>query len=208
MIAQDERLQTTSEILNSMKIIKLQSWEEKFKNLVESLRDKEFVWLSKAQILKASGSFLYWISPTMVSAIVFHTFSLTKSAPLNAETIFTVLAILRNMGEPVRIIPEALSSMIQAKVSFDRLNNFLLDEELNNNDNGKNLNQCSDRAVQIQDGNFIWDHESVSPTLTNVNLEIKWRQKIAVCGPVGSGKSSLLYAILGEIPKISGTVSY
>jgi hypothetical protein len=45
MIAQDERL-----ILNSMKIIKLQSWEEKFKNLVESLRDKKFVWLSKLLI--------------------------------------------------------------------------------------------------------------------------------------------------------------
>ena len=213
MIAQDERLRTTSEILNSMKIIKLQSWEEKFKNLVESLRNKEFIWLSKAQILKASGSFLYWISPTMVSAVVFLACSVTKSAPLNAETIFTVLATLRNMGEPVRTIPEALSNMIQAKVSFDRLNNFLLDEDLNNNESEKNLNQCSVNALQIQDGNFIWDHEknlnqcSVN-ALTDVNLEIKWRQKIAVCGPVGSGKSSLLYAILGEIPKISGSVSY
>ncbi|KAI9161471.1 hypothetical protein LWI28_017759 [Acer negundo] len=40
MIAQDERLRSTSEILNSMKIIKLQSWEEKFKNLIESRREK------------------------------------------------------------------------------------------------------------------------------------------------------------------------
>ncbi|KAL5067208.1 hypothetical protein RYX36_018095, partial [Vicia faba] len=71
MIAQDERLRSTSEILNSMKIIKLQSWEEKFKNLVQSLRDKEFVWLSKAQMLKASGSFIYWMSPTVISAVVF-----------------------------------------------------------------------------------------------------------------------------------------
>ena len=30
-------------------------------------------------------------------------------------------------------------------------------------------------------------------------------QKIPVCGPVGAGKSSLLYAVLGEIPKIPGT---
>ncbi|WJX93621.1 hypothetical protein P8452_75125 [Trifolium repens] len=128
MIAQDERL-----ILNSMKIIKLQSWEEKFKNLVESLRDKKFRWIS--------------------------------------------------------------------------LNKFLLDEELNNDDSERNLQQCSVNAVEIQDGNFIWDHESVSPTLKDVNLEIKRGLKIAVCGPVGAGKSSLLYAILGEIPKISGTVN-
>ncbi|XP_058743551.1 ABC transporter C family member 8-like [Vicia villosa] len=207
MIAQDERLRTTSEILNSMKIIKLQSWEEKFKNLVESLRDREFIWLSKVQILNAFSSFLYWMSPTVVSAVVFLGCAVTKSAPLNAETIFTVLATLRNMGDPVKMVPQALSIMIQVKVSFDRLNNFLLDEELNNDDSERKHKQWLVNAVEIQDGNFIWDHGSASPTLVDVNLEIKWRHKIAVCGPVGAGKSSLLYAILGEIPKISGTVN-
>ena len=29
--------------------------------------------------------------------------------------------------------------------------------------------------------------------------------KVAVCRSIGSGKSSLLYSILGEIPRISGT---
>ena len=208
MIAQDERLRSTLEILNSMKIIKLQSWEEKFKNLIELLRHKEFLWLSKAQILKAFGSFLYWLSPTVISVVVFLGCAVLKSAPLNAAIIFTVLVTLRNMAEPVRMIPEALSILIQVKVSFDRLNNFLFDEELNNDDSERNLEQCSVNAMEIQDGNFIWDHKSLSPTLRDVNIEIKWGQKIAVCGPVGAGKSSLLYAILGEIPKISGTVSY
>ncbi|WJX92066.1 hypothetical protein P8452_73757 [Trifolium repens] len=206
MIAQDERLRSTSEILNSMKIIKLQSWEEKFKNVVESLRDKEFKWLSKIQNLKAFGTFLYWLSPTVIPAVVFLGCAYFNSAPLNAETIFTVLTTLRNMGDPVLMIPEALSVMIQVKVSFDRLNTFMLAEELSNDDNGGKIKQCSVNAMAIQAGNFIWDHESVSPTLKDVNLEIKWGQKIAVCGPVGAGKSSLLYAILGEIPKISGTV--
>ncbi|XP_061353257.1 ABC transporter C family member 8-like isoform X1 [Gastrolobium bilobum] len=207
MIAQDERLRSTSEILNSMKIIKLQSWEDKFMNLVESLRAKEVEWLSKAQILKAYGSFLYWMSPTIVSSVVFLGCALFNSAPLNAGTIFTVLATLRIMGEPVRMIPEALSVMMQVKVSFDRLNNFLFDDELSNDENGRSIKQCSVNAVEIQAGNFIWDQESVSPTLRNVNLEIKWGQKTAVCAPVGAGKSSLLYAILGEIPKTSGTVN-
>ena len=208
MIAQDERLRSTSEILNSMKIIKLQSWEEKFKNLVESLRENEFKWLSKIQFLKAFGTFLYWLSPTVIPVVVFIGCIFFNIAPLNAETIFTVLATLRNMGDPVLMIPEALSIMIQVKVSFDRLNTFMLDEELSNDDNGRNIKQCLVNAVAIQAGNFIWDHESVSQTLKDVNLEIKWGQKIAVCRPVGAGKLSLLYAILGEIPKISGTVSY
>ncbi|XP_020228423.1 ABC transporter C family member 8-like [Cajanus cajan] len=207
MISQDERLRSTSEILNSMKIIKLQSWEDKFKNLVENLREEEFIWLSKALIMKAYGSFLYWMSPTVVSAVVFLGCALFNSAPLNAATIFTVFATLRNLSEPVRMIPEALSNMIQVKVSFDRLNIILLDQELDSDTNGRNIKRSSVNAVKIQGGNFIWDHESVSPTLMDVNVEIKWGQKIAVCGPVGAGKSSLLHAVLGEIPKISGTVN-
>ncbi|KAL2337977.1 hypothetical protein Fmac_012423 [Flemingia macrophylla] len=208
MISQDDRLRSTSEILNGMKIIKLQSWEDKFKKLIESLRAEEFIWLSKTQMMKAYGSFLYWMSPTIVSAVVFLGVALFKSAPLNAATIFTVFATLRNLSEPVKMIPEALSNMIQVKVSFDRLNTILLDEELDATDgNTRNINRSSVNAVEIQDGKFTWDHESVSPILRDVNLEIKWGQKIAVCGPVGAGKSSLLYAILGEISKISGTVN-
>ncbi|KAI9162259.1 hypothetical protein LWI28_025524 [Acer negundo] len=207
MIAQDERLKSTSEILNSMKIIKLQSWEDKFKNLIESLRDKEFKWLSEAQFKKVYGTVLYWMSPTIISSVIFLGCALFKSAPLNASTIFTVLATLRSMGEPVRIIPEALSVMIQVKVSFDKINKFLLDDELKNNDVRRISMQKSDRSVKIQEGDFSWDPDLTIPTLRDVNLEVKWEQKIAVCRSVGAGKSSLLYAILGEIQKISGTVN-
>ncbi|TXG68646.1 hypothetical protein EZV62_003581 [Acer yangbiense] len=207
MIAQDERLRSTSEILNSMKIIKLQSWEEKFKNLIESRRNKEFKWLSEAQFKKVYCTVLYWMSPTIISSVIFLGCALFKSAPLDASTIFTVLATLRSMGAPLSMIPEALSVMIQVKVSFDRINKFLLDDELKNNDVRIISMQKSDRSVKIQEGNFSWDPELTIPTLREVNLEVKWGQKIAVCGSVGAGKSSLLYAILGEIQKISGTVN-
>ncbi|KAB5563885.1 hypothetical protein DKX38_003939 [Salix brachista] len=206
MISQDERLRATSEILNSMKIIKLQSWEENFKNLMESHRGKEFKWLKEMQFKKAYGTLLYWMSPTIISSVVFLGCALFGSAPLNASTIFTVLATLRGMGEPVRMIPEALSVMIQVKVSFDRINNFLLDDELKDDNIKKTQKLNSDQSVTIQDGIFSWDPELNTPTLREVNLDIKSGQKIAVCGPVGAGKSSLLYAILGEIPKLSEIV--
>ncbi|XVF86794.1 hypothetical protein PTKIN_Ptkin18bG0071300 [Pterospermum kingtungense] len=207
MKAQDERLRTTSEILNSIKIIKLQSWEEKFKSFIFLQRGNEFKWLSKQQYLRAYGSILYWMSPTIISSLAFMGCALFGSAPLNAGTIFTVLATLRTMSDPVRMIPEALSMLIQVKVSFDRINNFLLDDELKNDEIRKLPLHNSDRSVEVHAGNFSWDPEITSPTLRNVDLEIKRGQKIAVCGPVGAGKSSILYAILGEIPKLSGTVN-
>ncbi|XP_035539240.1 ABC transporter C family member 8-like isoform X1 [Juglans regia] len=207
MIAQDERLRTTSEILNSMKIIKLQSWEEKFKNLIESLRDSEFKWLAEAHFKKAYGTLLYWTSPTIISSVIFLGCAILRSAPLNASTIFTILATLRCMGEPVRLIPEALSVLIQVKVSLDRLNIFLLDDELQHDEIIRTPSQILDKSIKIQCGNFSWDSEFMAPTLREINLEINPGKKIGICGPVGAGKSSLLYSILGEIPKVSGTVN-
>ena len=72
---------------------------------------------------------------------------------------------------------------------------------------GKSLDKSSNNCVEIQGGNFSWEPESAVLALKDINLEVKRGQKIAICGPVGSGKTSLLYAILREIPKISGSVS-
>ncbi|XP_037493238.1 ABC transporter C family member 8 [Jatropha curcas] len=206
MIAQDERLRATSEILNSMKIIKLQSWEDKFKSLIESCREDEFKWLAEAQFKRAYSSLLYWLSPTIISSVIFFGCALFMSSPLDASTIFTVLATLRGMSESLKTIPEALSGIIQVKVSFDRINTFLLDDELKNESLRTIPSRNSEESVKIQGGKFSWDPELIMPTLGEVNLDIKWGQKIAVCGPVGAGKSSLLSAILGEVPKISGNV--
>ncbi|XP_077217234.1 multidrug resistance-associated protein 6 isoform X2 [Tasmannia lanceolata] len=206
MDAQDERLRATSEVLNSMKIIKLQAWEEKFKNLIESLRDIEFKWLAELQIKKSYGTVLYWMSPMLISSVVFAGCTILRSAPLNASTIFTVLATLRVMSEPVRMLPEALTMMIQVKVSLDRLDGFLLDDELKEEDVKRHPLQSSNAIVRMHSGTFSWEPNATFPTLKDIDLEIIKGQKVAICGPVGAGKSSLLCALLGEIPKISGSV--
>ncbi|PWA62072.1 NHPM bacteriocin system ABC transporter, peptidase/ATP-binding protein [Artemisia annua] len=207
MSAQDKRLRSTSEILNNMKIIKLQSWEEKYKEFIESCRENEFKWLSDSQYQKAYGSILYWMSPTIISSVVLFGCAFFKSAPLNAATIFTILATLRTMSEPVKYFPQALSILIQTKVSFDRINSFLVENELKTEEMMENREQSdSDPCIRIQHGDFSWDPESPPPTLKGINIEVNKGQKVVICGPVGAGKSSLLYAILQEITRTSGTV--
>ncbi|KAI4324776.1 hypothetical protein MLD38_030232 [Melastoma candidum] len=207
MIAQDERLRSTSEILNSMKIIKLQSWESKFRSVIESHRETEMKWLAKAQFKKPYTAMLFWISPTVISSVVFVGCVLLGSAPLNASTIFTILASLRSMAEPVRMIPEALSNLIQVKVSTDRINKFLLDDELRPDRVTRSAWSDSPVSLKITSGDFSWDITSTSVTLQDIDLEAKHGQKIAVCGPVGAGKSSLLFALLGEISRTRGMVN-
>ena len=58
----------------------------------------------------------------------------------------------------------------------------------------------------MRNGCFSWDTSSHVPTLQDLNFRVHQGKKVAICGTVGSGKTSLLSCILGEIPKLFGEV--
>ena len=64
--------------------------------------------------------------------------------------------------------------------------------------------------VSISEASCSWNQDSFTDTFTlrNVTLNLYKGEILAITGPVGSGKSSLLTAILGEIPVREGTISY
>ncbi|KAH8394539.1 hypothetical protein KR215_004307 [Drosophila sulfurigaster] len=72
----------------------------------------------------------------------------------------------------------------------------------------------AESSVTITKMKAKWDSKATEYTLDNINLKFKPRQLVAVIGPVGSGKSSLIQTILGELPpesgsvKVNGTVSF
>jgi len=208
MQAQDERQRATAEVLNAMKIVKLQSWEDRFRETVQRLRDVEVRWLAETQIKKAYGSALYWMSPTIISAVIFAGTAALRSAPLDASVVFTILATLRVMSEPMRVLPEVMSIMIQVKISLDRIGEFLAEDEFQDDavDRTSMSMPASDMSLIVQDGFFSWEPSKAIVTLKEINVRAVRGEKIAVCGPVGAGKSSLLCAMLGEIPRMSGSV--
>ena len=60
--------------------------------------------------------------------------------------------------------------------------------------------------MNIEKGSFAWG-AGEQPVLKDINLEIKNGKLVAVVGSVGSGKSSLVAAMLGEMEKVSGKVN-
>ncbi|KAK8921665.1 ABC transporter C family member 10 [Platanthera zijinensis] len=206
MEAQDERLKAMSEALVNMKVLKLYAWETHFRKVIEDLREEECKWLSAFQLQRAYNSFVFWSSPVVVSAATFLTCYLME-IPLYPSNVFTFVATLRLVQDPVRSIPDVIGAFIQAKVAFGRIVKFLDSEELQNENVRKSCNITVEHPIMINSASFSWDDNASKLTLRNINIELKHGEKIAICGEVGSGKSTLLAAILGEIPIIEGSGS-
>ncbi|CAN0898064.1 ABC transporter C family member 3 [Linum grandiflorum] len=205
MKSKDARMKATSEILRNMRILKLQAWEMKFLSKIIELRKTEEGWLKRYVYSSALISFVFWGSPTFVSVATFGTCMLL-GIPLESGKILSALATFRVLQEPIYTLPDIISMLVQMKVSLDRIVAFLRLDDLPD-DVVKNLPRGdSDTAIEIVDGCFSWDSSLPNPTLRDINLKVLSGMKVAVCGTVGSGKSSLLSCILGEVPKISGTV--
>ncbi|XP_056698801.1 ABC transporter C family member 3-like isoform X2 [Spinacia oleracea] len=205
MESKDKRMKATSEVLKNMRILKLQAWEMKFLSKIVELRNAENGWLKKFLYTSAATTFVFWGAPTFVSVITFGT-CIIMGIPLESGKILTALATFRILQEPIYNLPDTISMIIQTKVSLDRIASFLCLDDLEPDTIEKIPRASSEVAVEINEGNFGWDPSSPSPTLKDINLRVQHGMRVAVCGTVGSGKSSLLSCILGEVPKISGSL--
>lgn len=206
MAAKDERMRKTSECLRNMRVLKLQAWEDRYRVRLEEMREEEYGWLRRALYSQAFVTFIFWSSPIFVSAVTFAT-SIFLGTQLTAGGVLSALATFRILQEPLRNFPDLVSMMAQTKVSLDRISGFLQEEELQEDATVGIPRGSSNVAIEIRDGVFCWDPFSSRPTLSGIQMRVEKGMRVAVCGTVGSGKSSFISCILGEIPKISGEVS-
>ncbi|KAI9102315.1 hypothetical protein K1719_023517 [Acacia pycnantha] len=205
MESKDRRMKATSEILRNMRILKLQGWEMKFLSKVIELRKTEEGWLKKYFYTSAITIFVFLGAPTFVSVATFGTCAL-MAIPLESGKILSALATFRMLQEPIYNLPDTISMIAQTKVSLDRIASFLRLDDLQSDVIDKLQRGSSNTAIEVVNGNFSWDLSSSNTTLKCINLTVTQGKRVAVCGTVGSGKSSLLSCILGEVPKISGTI--
>ncbi|XP_019101470.1 PREDICTED: ABC transporter C family member 7 [Camelina sativa] len=205
MESKDNRMKKTAEVLLNMRILKLQGWEMKFLHKILELRRIEAGWLKKFVYNSAAISSVLWAAPSFVSATAFGACMLLK-IPLESGKIIAALATFRILQNPIYKLPDTISMIVQTKVSLDRIASFLCLDDLQQDSVERIPSGSSNMAVEITNGAFSWDDSSTIPTLRDISFKISHGMNIAICGTVGSGKSSLLSSILGEVPKISGNL--
>ncbi|CAC5416858.1 Pleiotropic ABC efflux transporter of multiple drugs YBT1,Cystic fibrosis transmembrane conductance regulator,ABC transporter C family member 14,ATP-binding cassette sub-family C member Sur,Multidrug resistance-associated protein 5,Putative uncharacterized protein YKR104W,Multidrug resistance-associated protein 9 [Mytilus coruscus] len=151
----DARVRKITEVLNSIKFIKMYAWENSFNDALLQIRKQERTFLLLSATISSIGSAIIPVLPTFASI------------------------------------------------------NLLLQEEFQ-----AHSCKCTDigNAVEISDGFYQWDTPTDETTvkgytIEGLNLVIQKGKLTAICGPVGSGRSSVLSAILGRMPMISGNLA-
>lgn len=144
--------------------------------------------------------------------------------------VFTSLALMQLLLEPVAFLITALSGLMSAIGCFERIRIYLNSEARNNMDeieaslssetlplryHRKSDNESEGQSTELMDckkgeicivakmASCGWDKEK-DPLLRNLDFQITRGKLTMIIGPVSSGKSTLLKALLRETPQATG----
>ncbi|XP_016987824.1 multidrug resistance-associated protein 1 isoform X5 [Drosophila rhopaloa] len=199
----DERVKLMNEVLSGIKVLKLYAWEPSFEKQVLDIRDKEIATLRSTAYLNAGTSFLWSCAPFLVSLVTFATYVLIdENNVLDATKTFVSLSLFNILRFPLTMLPMLITNLVQTQVSVKRINKFLNSEELD--PNSVLHDPSKPHPMSIENGEFSWGDEI---TLRNINIEVPKNSLVALVGTVGSGKSSVVQAFLGEMEKLAGVVN-
>ncbi|KAL9386523.1 hypothetical protein Peur_019647 [Populus x canadensis] len=206
MKQKDERIRRTGEILTHIRTLKMYGWEHLFSSWLMETRSSEVKHLATRKYLDAWCVFFWATTPTLFSVFTFGLFTL-MGHQLDAATVFTCLALFNNLISPLNSFPWVINGLIDAFISTRRLSRFLCCSEYKHVLKCKA--ECEDMAVIVDDASCTWsssEEKQPNLVLNHVNLCLSKGSLVAIIGEVGSGKSSLLSAILGEMTLIHGLV--
>uniref|UniRef100_A0A8C4UAW6 Canalicular multispecific organic anion transporter 1 n=1 Tax=Falco tinnunculus TaxID=100819 RepID=A0A8C4UAW6_FALTI len=201
----DERMKIMSEILNGIKILKLFAWEPSFEKQVSEIRAQELKNLVKFSYLQSISIFVFTCAPFLVSLASFAVYVLVdENNILDAQKAFTAISLFNVLRFPMAMLPLVLSSLVQTNVSTERLERYLGGEDLKTS--AIHHNPIAGSAVRFSEATFAWEQDGIA-AIRDVTLDIAPGSLVAVVGAVGSGKSSLVSAMLGEMENIKGHIN-
>ncbi|CAB1113175.1 ABC [Ectocarpus sp. CCAP 1310/34] len=231
----DLRVKLVNEMLQGIRAIKFYNWETPFRERVEKIHDAELSIFRRAVTKRSLVVSVLSTTPAIVIAVTLGLYSMLGNA-LTPSKVFTSLTLFNQLRLPLFFFPATLNAFADAKVSVGRLSQFLNTEEVVpyvQRQNGVPAGAeggvggkiyPEDVCVSMKECVFYWTGEgdgegqeqevllpgrtrrTVPPALHGCTLEVKKGELVAVVGAVGSGKSSLLAALLGDLKHVSGDI--
>lgn len=218
MAGVQKRVGLTATVIASMKSLKISGLTSAVGDFVQKLRVEELVSGSRFRKIGIMAAVFAYI-PLLISPPLTFAFA---TRTLDAARMFTSLSYLLLLTNPLSLvfqqIPQLLSGLaclgrIQAFLECETRHDFrkvLADMRRNCEKPQENTMAPSESepdliyAIDVRNGSFGWEQGRWA--LRGIETRVPKSSLTIVVGPVGSGKSTLCKALLGEIPFSDGTV--
>nr|XP_050849546.1 ATP-binding cassette sub-family C member 5-like isoform X4 [Vespula vulgaris] len=197
----DIRVKLMNEILETIKMIKMYSWENYFCRKLLNIRKTEKNWLHKIAYFQSLSVSLTPAVP-IISAII--TFLAHVSGGFNLTAAQKIM--LLDKGNICISRPIMKSQSIAIANATFVLDNSKEQTNLLNKSKNKKIKDSDANTTELEELKYSEENMYVQ-ILTNITFGAPKGKLIGICGQVGSGKSSLLLAILGQLQIIKGQLS-
>ncbi len=205
MLHRDRRVTLMTQAMNAIRVVKFFAWEKSVAKEVTEVREKELLArrrMAKAEVISSVG-YLGVSSVVLFVALAVHVW---RGQPLTAALIFTCISLFGLLEGPFGDISRMISRTTNAFVGAGRLLSYFQSSQV--------VLEASERsdfnqAVGLNLHHLDVRHEDAQTNvLTNVSVQIPAGSSLAVVGAVGTGKSTLLMSILGELTPAGGSVQF
>lgn len=206
----NQRTQKSNELLQPMRVIIFFACEDKFVGGILKIRDKELKNLRKKRFLFKCGIAVVWnCFPLVLTVTSFGCYGIIQGRQLTSPVAFTALSLFNLLRNPMDELVESVSSVIQAKVSINRIEQFLNESKTEKYSQlrMKRPSHSASRYIGFVNASFSWLGRSTGSDsskankdfrLRDLNLAFETGKLNVIVGPTGSGKTSLPLTLLRE----------
>ncbi|KAF6241708.1 hypothetical protein HO173_000419 [Letharia columbiana] len=215
MAATDVRIHTTNEILQNIRIIKYFAWERRFGQTVSEKRAVELRALRNKYILYTFAATVWFGVPLLITFFSFLLYTVVEKRPLIPSVAFTALSLFGILRYPLDQLADMIAHVQESKVSVDRVEEFLNEDETEKYEqlSQGRKDENGDPIIGFNKATLTWGGKDAQKAdgqtaFRMIDMDIRFLIGCLniIVGPTGSGKTSLLMALLGEMTLIEGFV--
>lgn len=192
------------EMFGNQKVVKAFSYEEKAQETFEEINSRLYSTGVMAQFYSALTNPCTRFVNGVVYALVGITGAFSAiNGVVTIGQVSSFLAYANQYTKPFNEISSVLAELQSALASASRLFAFI-DSEEETSDEGLLEEVSVDGSLTITDVDFSYDLKR--PLIRGLNLTVKPGEKVAIVGPTGSGKTTMINLLMGFYPVDSGSI--